>query len=120
MPFLFEHFFSTRSILSNSLVLRQIVRVGVHDNHRRDEPLKRIQNRSQTSRQIFLVQVILFTQIDNDLCDSSEFVHHYLALLFVLFYFLETYTSEHYQRKCMEHVHPAWSVPEAEAPQWGR
>ena len=88
MPFLLEHFFSTRSILFNSLVLRQIVRVRMHDNHRRDEPLKRIQNRSQTSRQIFFVQVILFTQVYNDLRDSGEFVHHYLALLFVLLDFL--------------------------------
>ena len=90
MPFLFEHFFSTRSILFNSLVLRQIVRVRMHDNNRRDEPLKRIQNRSQTSWQIFLVQVILFAQIDNDLRDSGEFVHHYLAHLFVLLDFLVT------------------------------
>ena len=27
MPFLFEHFFSTRSILSSSLVLHQVVRI---------------------------------------------------------------------------------------------
>ena len=120
MPFLFEHFFSTRSILSNSLVLRQIVRARVHDNRQIDEPLKRIQNRSQTSWQIFLVQVILFTQIDNDLRDSGEFVHHYLAFLSALLHFLDMYPSDHCQRKCMEHVHPAWSVPEAEGLQWGR
>jgi hypothetical protein len=108
MPFLFEHFFSTRSILSSSLVLRQIVRVREHNIHRRDEPLKRIQNVPQTSWQIFLAQVILFAQIDNDLPDSGEFVHNYFALLFVLFYFLETQSLEECLRECMEYVHPAW------------
>jgi hypothetical protein len=54
MPFLFEHFFSTSSILSSSLVLRQIVRVREHVVHQRDKPLKRIQNVPQTSWQIFL------------------------------------------------------------------
>ena len=83
MPFLFEHFFNTRSILSSSLVLRQIVRVRVHNSHRRDEPLKRIQNIPQTSWQIFLTQVVLFTRIDSDLPDSGEFVHYDFALLFV-------------------------------------
>jgi hypothetical protein len=90
MPFLLEHFFSTCSILSSSLVLRQIVRVGGHDSHRRDPPLKRSQNYPQTGWQIFLAQVILFTQIDNDLRNSGKFVHHYLALLFILLHFLET------------------------------
>ena len=101
MPFLFEHFLSTRSILSSSLVLHQIVRVRERNSHRTDEPLKRIQNIPQTSRQIFLAQVMLFTQIDNDPRDSGQFVHHYFALLFVLLHFLETHSSEHCQKKCM-------------------
>ena len=101
MPFLFEHFFSTCSILSSSLVLRQIVRVRENNSHRTDEPLKRTKNSPQTSWQIFLTQVILFTQIDNDLRDSGEFVHHYFALLFILLHFLETHSSEHCQRKYM-------------------
>ena len=99
MPVLFEHFFSTRSILSSSLVLRQIVRVRKYDGHRRDTPLKGFQNISQTSWQIVFTQIILFTQIDYDLCDSGQFLHHYLALLFVLFHFLETPSSEQCQRK---------------------
>ena len=103
MPFLLEHFFSTRSILSSSLVLRQIVRVRVHDSHRRDKLLKRTQNSPQASWQIFLAQVMIFAQladIDNDPRNSGEFVHHYFALFFVLLHFLETHSSEHCQRKC--------------------
>ena len=72
----------------------------VHNSHRRDEPLKRVQNIPQTSWQIFLTQVILLTQIDDDLRNSGEFVHHYLALLFVLLHFLETKSSEHGHMKC--------------------
>ena len=94
MPFLFEHFFSTRSILSSSLVLHQIVRVEGHDSHQGNTPSKRIQNIPQTSWQIFLTQIILFTQIYDDLRDSGEFLHHYFALLFVLFHFLETQSTE--------------------------
>ena len=104
MPFLFEHFFSTRSILSSSLVLRQIVRDKVLHIHRRDEPLKRIQNGLQTGRQIFLTQVMIFAHvadIDNDARDSGEFVHHYFTLLFALLHFLKTHSSEHRQRKCV-------------------
>jgi hypothetical protein len=99
IPFLLEHFSSTCPILSNSLVLRQIVRSREHDSQRRDEPLKRAQNIPQTKWQIFIAQVILFAQIDNDLRNSGEFMHHYFALLFVLLHFLETYSSEHCQKK---------------------
>ena len=41
---------------------------------------------------------MLFTQladIDNDLRDSGELVHHYFAFLFVLLHFLETHSSVH-------------------------
>ena len=33
---------------------------------------------------------MLFTQIDNDLRDSGQFVHHYFTLLVVLLHFLES------------------------------
>ena len=99
MPFLLEHFFSTRPILSSSLVLRQIVRIREHDSHPRNGPLKRFQNSSQTRWQIFLAQITLRAQpadIDDDPRDSGEFIHHDLALLFVLLHFLETtHSSEH-------------------------
>ena len=96
MPFLFEHFFSTRSILSSSLVLRQIVRVRKHESHRTDELLKRSQNCSQTSRQIFLSQVMSFAQLsdtDNDPRNSGQFIHHDSAFQFILLHFLETQSS---------------------------
>jgi hypothetical protein len=108
MPFLFEHFFSTSSILSSSLVLSSDCEGQGTRNQQRDEPLKRIQNVPQTSWQIFFTEVILFTQVDNDLRDSRKFVNHYFALFFTLLYFLEAHSSEHCQRKYMEHVHPAW------------
>jgi hypothetical protein len=96
MPLLFEHIFSKRSILSSSLVLHQIMRVNIAIVHRRDAPLKRIQNVPQSSWQIFLTQIILFTQIDDDLRDSGEFLHHYFALFFILLHFLEeTHSSEY-------------------------
>ena len=110
MPFLFEHFFSTRSILSSSLVLRQIVRVRKHDGHRTDELLKRFQNCSQTSRQILLSQVMSFAQLsyaDNDPRNSCQFVHHDFAFQFVLLHFLDTQSSEQRQKICVKHVHPA-------------
>jgi hypothetical protein len=104
MPFLFEHFFSTRSILSSSMVLRQIVRIRAHNSYRRDEPLKRIQNIPQTSWQIFLAQIILFAQIDNDLPDSGEFVHHYFALLLILLHFLMAQSLDDCLREYMEYI----------------
>lgn len=58
-----------------------------------DKPRKRVQDGPQTSRRIFLTEVILFTQIDNDFRDFREFVRHYLTFLFILFYFLEAYSS---------------------------
>ncbi len=104
MPFLLEHFFSTCSILSSSLVLRQIVRVRGCDSHRRDEPLKGTQNSPQTSWQIFLAQAMIFAQladIDNDPRDSGKFVHNYLALLFILLHFLDALVRTLSEEMCV-------------------
>jgi hypothetical protein len=70
-------------------------------SYQKDKPWKRIQDSPQTSWQIFLTQVILFTQIDNDFRDSDEFVHHYLTLLLILLHFLEAHSLENYQGKCV-------------------
>ncbi len=44
-----------------------------------DKPLKRTQNSEQTSRDIFLIQVVLsahLADVDNDTRDSGELAHH--------------------------------------------
>ena len=119
MPFLFEHFLSTWSILSNSLVLRQIVRSGrtlvaEETNLWRESRIDRkLVGRSSSLRLYFWHKSTTIFAILASLCIT------------ILHSSLHCFTSWGCTRQTIvrgnvwENLHPAWWVLEREDPQLG-